>query len=286
MKWMVKGVLVAAICCVVVPAQAWWGGGHGILTEGAVLALPEEVPAFFRAGGAVASNVVFDPDLFKNRGVSTLDHAEHGEHYFDLEYLKGRAIPAKRYDFIALCQELDLDPERVGLAPYSIAEWTERLTVAFAEHRKWPENETVQQKCLIYAGFVAHYAEDICQPLHATVHFDGMKQEDGTKVGKGIHEEVDSAVERLGFTPQGLAAQQEPVAFDSLLGSVVAQIEESNGMVDEVYALMGQWEDGENAEVRALAEARARRAVGFTASLYLTAWRNSEAIRLPGWLAR
>jgi hypothetical protein len=215
-----------------------------------------------------------------------LDHAEHGEHYFDLEYLKGRAIPAKRYDFIALCQELDLDPERVGLAPYSIAEWTERLTVAFAEHRKWPENETVQQKCLIYAGFIAHYAEDICQPLHATVHFDGMKQEDGTKVGKGIHEEVDSAVERLGFTPQGLAAQQEPVAFDSLLGSVVAQIEESNGMVDEVYALMGQWEDGENFEVRALAEARARRAVGFTASLYLTAWRNSEAIRLPGWLAR
>jgi len=272
------------LCCCpgpgLVGGWAWdfdRGGGLGFARGGA---------GVFSGGGAVASNVVFDPDLFMNRGVSTLDHAEHGEHYFDLEYLKGRAIPAKRYDFIALCQELDLDPGRVGLAPYSIAEWTERLTVAFAEHRKWPENETVQQKCLIYAGFIAHYAEDICQPLHATVHFDGMKQEDGTKVGKEVHEEVDSAVERLGFTPQGLAAQQEPVAFDSLLGSVVAQIEESNGMVDEVYALTGQWEDGENSEVRALAEARARRAVGFTASLYLTAWRNSEAIRLPGWLAR
>ena len=251
-----------------------------------MLALPEEVPTFFRQGGAVASNVVFDPDLFKNRGVATLDHAEHGEHYFDLEYLKGRPIPAKRYDFIALCQELDLDPGRVGFAPYSIAEWTERLTVAFAELRKWPENEAVQQKCLVYAGFIAHYAEDICQPLHATVHFDGMKQEDGTKVGQGIHERVDSAVERLGFTPQDLAAEQQPVAFDSLMGSVVDQIEESNGMVDAVYALMGQWEDGENAEVRALAEARARRAVHFTASLYLTAWRDSEGIRLPGWLQR
>ena len=140
MKWMVKGILVAAICCVVVPAQAWWGDGHGILTEGAVLALPEEVPAFFREGGGVASNVAFDPDLFMNRGVSTLNHAEHGEHYFDLEYLQGRAIPAKRYDFIALCQELELDPERVGLVPYAITEWTERLAVAFAEHRKWPDN--------------------------------------------------------------------------------------------------------------------------------------------------
>lgn len=287
MRLMVKGVFIAvAVCFVAAPVQAWWGDGHGILTAGAVLALPEELPTFFREGGAVASNVVFDPDLFKNRGVEALNHAEHGEHYFDLEYLKGRAIPAKRFDFIALCQELDLDPTRVGLAPYSITEWTERLTVAFAEHRKWPENAAVQQKCLVYAGFIAHYAEDICQPLHATVHFDGMKQDDGTRVGKGIHEEVDSSVERLGFTPQDLAMGQEPVAFDSLLGSVVAQIEESNGMVDEVYALMGKWEDGDNKDVQALANARARKAVGFTASLYLTAWRNSENIRLPGWLKR
>ena len=44
---------------------------------------------FDRGGGlGFASNVVFDPDLFMNRGVSTLDHAEHGEHYFDLEYLQ------------------------------------------------------------------------------------------------------------------------------------------------------------------------------------------------------
>lgn len=279
-------MIAAVVCLLSVPAEGWWGDGHGILTEGAVLALPEEVPVFFREGGSIAANVVFDPDLFKNRGVATLDHAEHGEHYFDLEYLQGKAIPAKRYDFIALCQELELDPERVGLAPYAITEWTERLAVAFAEHRKWPDNEAVQQKCLVYAGFIAHYAEDICQPLHATVHFNGKKQADGTVVGKGIHEQVDSSVERLGFMASDLAAGQEVVAFDSLMGSVVAQIEESNGLVDGVYALMGKWEDESNAQVQRLAKDRARRAVRFTASLYLTAWRKSEGIRLPGWLER
>ena len=67
---------------VAVPAQAWWGDGHGILTEGAVQALPEDVPAFFRQGGNIASHTVFDPDLFKNRGAPLLSHAEHGEHYF------------------------------------------------------------------------------------------------------------------------------------------------------------------------------------------------------------
>ena len=269
-----------------VPAQAWWGDGHGILTEGAVLALPEDVPAFFRQGGNMASHVVFDPDLFKNRGAPLLSHAEHGEHYFDLEYLGGRAIPAKRFDFIALCFELDLDPTKVGMAPYAIAEWTERLAVAFAEHRQWPENEAIQQKCLVYAGILAHYAEDVCQPLHATLDFDGKKQEDGTVIGKGIHEKVDSSVERLGFAPQDLAAGQEVAAFDSLMRAIVDQIRESNGLVEEVYALLDQWDDDEDAQMRAFAEARARTAVRFTASLYLTAWHQSAEIRLPGWLQR
>ena len=39
--------LTVVASLVAVPAQAWWGDGHGILTEAAVLALPEEMPAFF-----------------------------------------------------------------------------------------------------------------------------------------------------------------------------------------------------------------------------------------------
>ena len=280
--------IAVVVGLVAVPAQAWWGDGHGILTEGAVLALPEEMPAFFRQGGNIASHTVFDPDLFKNRGVSALRHAESGEHYFDLEYLpeERREIPPQRFDFITMCQELDLDPTKVGMAPYAIAEWTGRLAVAFAEHRKWPENEAIQQKCLVYAGILAHYAEDICQPLHATRYFDGKEQEDGTIIGKGIHEKVDSSVERLGFAPEDLAAEQNIVAFDSLMGAIVAQIRESNGRVEEVYALLGHWEDESDARVRALALEFARTSVRFTASLYLTAWHQSAEIRLPGWLQR
>ena len=283
----IRAIWIAVVAgLLAVPAQAWWGDGHGILTEGAVLALPEDVPAFFRQGGNMASHVVFDPDLFKNRRASLLSHAEHGEHYFDLEYLGNRAIPAKRFDFIALCFELQLDPPRVGMAPYAIAEWTERLAVAFAEHRQWPENEAIQQKCLVYAGLLAHYAEDICQPLHATRDFDGKKQEDGTVIGKGIHEKVDSSVERLGFAPEDLAAEQDIVVFDSLMKAIIAQIRESNGRVEEVYALLDHWEDESNARVRTLTLELARTAVRFTASLYLTAWHQSAEIRLPRWLQR
>ena len=284
----IRAIWIAVVAgLLAVPAQAWWGDGHGILTEGAVLALPEDAPAFFRQGGNIASHTAFDPDLFKNRGVSALRHAESGEHYFDLEYLEGREIPPQRFDFIALCFELELDPTKVGMAPYAIAEWTGRLAVAFAEHRKWPENEAIQQKCLVYAGMLAHYAEDICQPLHATRDYDGKEQEDGTVIGKGIHEKVDSSVERLGFTPEDLAAGQKPEDFsDSLMEEIVDQIEQSNGLVEEVYALLDQWDEEEDTQMRAFAEARARTSVHFTASLYLTAWHQSAEIRLPGWLQR
>ena len=283
----IRATWIAVVASLVsVPAQAWWGDGHGILTEAAVLALPEEMPTFFRQGGDIPSHVAFDPDLFKNRRTPLLSHAENGEHYFDIEYLEGRAIPAKRFDFIALCFELQLDPPRVGMAPYAIAEWTERLAVAFAEHRQWPENEAIQQKCLVYAGILAHYAQDICQPLHATRDYDGKKQADGTVMGKGIHEQVDSAVERLGFTPEELAAEQDVAAFDSLMKAITGQIKKSNWRVEEVYALWGHWEDENDAGVRTLTLDLARTSVRFTASLYLTAWQQSAEIRLPRWLER
>ena len=287
MSGILRGGIIAIFVCVSpIPAQAWWGDGHLILTRAAILALPEEVPSFFRSEIHTASHTVFDPDLFKNRGASTLYQAEHGEHYFDLEYLEGRELPEGRYDFIALCQDLELNPQRVGMAPYAIVEWTERLAIAFAEHRKWPKNNAVQQKCLVYAGFVAHYAEDMCQPLHATVHHNGKKMEDGTVVGKGIHEKVDSSVGRLDLEPRDLAVGQEPAVFDSLMGSVVNQIARSNELVNEVYALRAKWEDDNDARMRNFAEARARAAVHFTSSLYLTAWRISEDLRLPEWLER
>ena len=131
--------------------------------------------------------------------------------------------------------------------PYAIAEWTERLAVAFAEHRQWPENEAIQQKCLVYAGMLAHYAQDICQPLHTTLDFDGKTQADGTVIGKGIHEQVDSAVERLDFAPEELATEQDVATFDSLMKAITGQIKKSNWRVEEVYALWGHWEDENDA---------------------------------------
>ena len=91
------------------PVRAWWRGGHGILPQAAVQALPKDkVPAFFRQADKAVAHYVFDPDIAKNRATQYLRNAEHSEHYMDIELLKGAEIPKGRYDFIRLCAKLDV----------------------------------------------------------------------------------------------------------------------------------------------------------------------------------
>ena len=287
MKRFYKGILLFSVL-LTTPAWAWWGGGHDILTQASVKALPEDMPEFFRSAEKMIAHCVYDPDISKDRGTPHARQSEYGEHYIDVELLKEHPIPEGREAHIKLCAELGLAPRAVGTLPYALAEWTERLALAFAEYRKWPDNPMIQNKCFLYAGFLSHYAQDMCQPLHLTIHFDGIVQEDGSKLHKGIHEKVDSAVEILKLDPTELAKAQQVEAVGDLMPAIVKQIKAGYGLVDSVYALVEDWQDLKN-PTPALVDFtndRARESVRWTASLYLTAWELSEDIKLPGWLDR
>ena len=287
MKHLYKSLILFSVI-LTTPAWAWWGGGHDILTQASVKALPEEMPQFFRDAEKMVAHCVYDPDLSKERGTPHARQAEYGEHYFDVELLKTHPIPEGREAHIKLCAELGLAPRTIGTLPYALAEWTERLAVAFAEHRKWPDNPMIQHKCFLYAGFLSHYAQDMCQPLHLTIHFNGIVQEDGSRLHAGIHEKVDSAIEMLKLDPAKLADAQQIEAAPDLMPAIIEQVKAEFSLVDDVYALAADWNDLKN-PTPALVDFtndRAREAVRWTATLYLTAWHLSENIRLPGWLDR
>ncbi len=272
------------------PTWAWWGGGHETLTRASVRALPEEIPEFFRA--AFAENAIahgaYDPDLARNRSTPNARAAESPQHYFDVELLQGRPFADNLGAHIRLCDELGTSYHSVGTLPYVLAEWTERLAIAFQEHRKWPDNPIIQSKCLVYAGFVAHYAQDMCQPLHLTVHFNGRAKPDGSSPGTGIHENVDALVGRLKLKADDLAKDQEILPVEELLPAIFQQIKAGHRLVDSVYDLeedLKNYQEPTPALVDFTNE-RAREAVRWTAALYLTAWRMSNDISLPGWLNR
>ncbi len=287
MKRILKTLILFSLI-LTTPAWAWWGGGHDILTQASVKALPEEVPEFFRSAGKMIAHCAYDPDVSKNRDMPHARIAEHAEHYFDLELIKENPVPADRDAFIKLCAEMDLEPGKVGYLPYAVAEWLQRLAIAFAEYRKWPDNPMIQYKCYVYAGFLGHYAQDMCQPLHLTVHFDGIVQKDGTKLHDGIHEKVDASVEMLKLDPVELAKKQQVKTVGDLMPAIVKQIKAEHGLVDRVYELVEDYGDLKQPSPALLdfTKERSREAVRWTASLYLTAWKLSEDVKLPGWLER
>ncbi len=275
-------------------ACGWHDAGHAILAKAALMALPDEVPPFFRSGGREIAHHAYDPDVSKGQKTAPYVRAvERPEHYLDLEFLKGEPLPRYRYEYLALCYKLNLKPEEVGVLPYAIAEWTQRLAVAFAEHRSWPDNPMIQQKCFVYAGFLAHYAGDMCQPLHLTIHHHGRAKPDGSSPWGKIHGQVDWLVEMLELDPAELARGAEvPRIEGDLMDAILSVFGDGFGLVDRVFALEdklpsdGESPDQVDPEVVAFTRDRAGAAVAFTASLYHYAWTLSGGMKTSGWADR
>ena len=283
-------MLLCILLGIASPALAWWPQGHGILTRSAVRALPPDAPPFLKAGEAMVAHCALDPQVAKSRGTVHLEKAGHPNHYFDLEFLKGETLPASRYEFARLCAKLQIKPEQIGMLPYVAAEWTEQLALALAEHRKWPDNPLIQNKCLVYAGLVAHYAQELCQPLNLTIYWNG--REDGKPANKRMHEKVDSMIQELGLSPDELASGHEVAALDSLMTGIFERIQAGNAQVDETFGVEAHLLSGESKEWKSIPElvnyatARGREAVRFTVVLWMTAWEKSAKIRVPGYINR
>ncbi|KPK79143.1 MAG: hypothetical protein AMJ81_13705, partial [Phycisphaerae bacterium SM23_33] len=279
------------ILAVTATGPAWHGPGHARATPLACAALPKDLPAFFLAGVETIAHCSQDPDLFRLPAQPELRDGEVPEHFMDLELLEGADLPPTRYAFVQLCAGKNLKPQEVGFVPYAVVEWTQRLTLAFAEHRKWPGNKHVRAKCLVYAGLLAHYAQDLCQPLHTTIHYDGRAKPDGTSPRSGIHTRVDALLQKTPVNRDKFIKDTRPVVFDRLLPAVAAELKRSHALVDRVYELEKQLPELQQplppgSAVEGFALERLQAAAGFTASLYLTAWRASAKLELPDWHQR
>ena len=278
------------------PAFAWLTEGHSQIARAAVQTLPDDVPLWFRNGAAQIAHDAQDPDVQKNRDLPMMTEAEGPQHYIDLEFLENRPLPKTRKDFYALCSELKIEPNVVGELPYSITEWTQRLTISFAEARKFPENRLIQNKILVFAGILAHYAGDATMPLHTSWHHDGRLKADKKSLRTGIHLKVDSLIEKIAFSDLELSQNQKIGPLDDLWAGIEAEINAAHAQVERTYALESQLPPDPNGkdiknwvptpQIRAFTLERARAATRFCAQLFLTAWRDSAKTKLPLWLKR
>lgn len=280
--------VISAMPALAAPVAAWHTEGHRLVAADAVRLLPPAMPAFFRAGALAVGHAAVDPDLWKARDTPQLRDRESPEHYLDSEFLDGRELPPLRSDYLLLLAERGLSGSRVGTLPYAVVEAAQRLTLALAEHRRWPRNRHVRSKALVYAGLLAHYAADLCQPLHTTVDHDGRALPDMTSPRSGIHDAVDSLFERVRFDRASAVRGAEVRRFDDLRGAVASELARSHALVDRVYGLEPKLsgEPPDAPQVVAFTRERYRAATALIASLFWTAWQDSAAIELPAWLDR
>jgi hypothetical protein len=280
-KWAIGAGLVAGVFAGLAPG--WWVKGHESITAAAAARLPDEMPAFFRAGGKHLAHFVGDPDRWKNRETPFLRVAEEGNHYLDLEDLAGKPLPAtNRFDGGDLMRSLGKEPNKVGFLPYAIVEGYERLACAFADYRKEPANESIRMKCLVYGGTLAHYTTDAAMPLHTTVNFDGIPQPDGTKKQQGIHAKIDAFPEKNNFSPEEIARGLEPRPITDVWEHVMAFIKESHTHIDRCYELdaAGAFDNPTEAS-RAFILERCRAGAQFTVDIWWAAWKKSATLPPP-----
>lgn len=259
--------------------------GHMKLTPIAVQLAKGQTPAFFTDGAPLITECCVEPDLWRTpTPTGELRRVEGSEHFMDLELLEGNPIPESREEFYSWCKSKQLSPGKVGTLPYSLAEWTDRLTVAFAEHRQWPNDKNIQAKCLVFAGILSHYAEDACQPLHATKHYDGRVKEDGSSPRTGIHLKTDLLAEKFNDPNIGVDKSQV-VPFDNLRQGIAARLARSNSEVDKVFELEQSIPSGDSpltpgSPAYTLARQMVQEASLFTAQLYATAWHDSASVKI------
>jgi hypothetical protein len=274
----------SALVLALLPAAAlgWHAEGHRRTAEDAVGRLPDGVPAFLREGAAEVARAAVEPDLRRLRELRHLADREAPDHFLDLERLPTDAWIEPRSALAAR----GVPVAGVGRLPQAILEGVERLVLAFAQHRRDPDDAGVRAAALAAAGWLAHDAGDLEQPLHTTVHHDGWALADGSSPREGIHRRIDALLERTPIDRPGAVSGLAVEPFDDPPAAVRAELLASHALVDRVYELDSELVDEEGygrGEVVAFACERHRATVGFVARLILTAWRDSAAIELPDW---
>ncbi len=274
-------------------AGAWHGSGHDLASrKGLSLLTAKQAPAFLRGSADAVAHTSLDPDLFTQPiGPEQLHRAERSEHYLDLENFTGSQLPRDRYDLLAWCVKNDVPPHKMGFLPYAITEWTQRLTVALAEHRKWPDNPHIRRKVLVYAGILAHYAADLTVPLHTTIHYDGRVGADGKSPRSGIHMKTDALLGKLPDDVPIPARPGQAKPMDDVFDEVVAALKASHARLDRLYELEKQIPDYDgpldaDSDVGRFTRDRLNDAALLIARLITTAWRDSASIEMPKWHRR
>ena len=212
----VCAVLIAMISSNLLADERWWDDGHGHITAGAITHLPQPLRGFFEANSdAIQYQSGIEPP---------------GAHYIDIdhypEFFAG-TFPHDLNALIALYGQSTVYSN--GIAPWTIGSYTTSLSTAMAAARTGQD----WLNLLPMAGALAHYVEDMHNPLHMTYNYNG--QYTGNY---GIHARYEGEM-IWRHLPDGLPIVSRPdrcVRYASMVDVILDNVDVDYWYVDDIMA--------------------------------------------------
>ncbi|MGO9085248.1 MAG: nuclease [Candidatus Sulfotelmatobacter sp.] len=253
-RGLISLALIALILIQSQAAIAWGNEGHTYINRVAVEKIPVTMPRFLRRAVVEIAYLGPEPDRWRSPSEPALKNAQEPDHFIDLERVSWLdPLPRTRYEFLRKLYERrasttdhpdDYLPEHVGLQPYITMEVYGRLKAAFREYRQrlaahQPTGAT-EQAIIFYAGWLGHYVGDGSQPLHTTIQYNGWvgPNPNGYTTEHRIHPQFETAYVAANITANDFAALVKgPERLDDPFAAYVAYLRQSNGLVENVYAL-------------------------------------------------
>jgi hypothetical protein len=222
------------------------------------------MPRFLRLAIGEIGYLGPEPDRWRSPTEFSLKNAQEPDHFIDLERVSWLdPLPPGRYEFYrklyekraSILAQPDSDsaknerpddylPERVGLQPYITLEVYGRLKAAFREYRQrlaaHQPTRAVQHAIIFYAGWMGHYVADGSQPLHTTVHYNGWVGPNPNRytTDHHIHSQFESDYVAANIAAKDFAGLvKSPERLDDPFARYIAYLKQSNGLVENVYAL-------------------------------------------------
>jgi hypothetical protein len=250
----VNFMLIALVLLRSPAAFAWGNEGHTAINRVAAQKIPATMPSFLRRAVVEIAYLGPEPDGWRSPSEFALKNAQEADHFIDLERVSWLdPLPQGRYEFYRKLYEKraattdhpdDYLPEHVGLQPYITMEVYGRLKAAFREYRRrvaaHQPTLAVQRAIVFYAGWLGHYVADGSQPLHASIQYNGWvgPNPNGYTTQHTIHSQFESAYVAANITAKDFSGLvKSPERLDDPFARYVDYLRQSNGMVEDVYAL-------------------------------------------------
>ena len=245
--------IIAAVAVTVVPAGllAWGDAGHRITGEAAALRLPTEMPPFFRAASKQLAYLNPEPDRWKDKAESSIDHAlddwAYPDHFIDMDLVDTAVLNAAlkaphRYAYIDTITAHGAKAPIVGFLPFRILELSQRLRVEFRMWRAAPNNTTrkwIEARIINDAGILGHYVADGSNPLHATKQYNGWTGENpnGYATDRRTHGRFEGAYVQSNIKLADVLAKVDPQArvLPDFRSAIVSYLSRSASEVEHFY---------------------------------------------------